>query len=232
LSVAFDLGQPAERPAGSTVEGVELEEALHGITEAARQIITGVDHASVTVVGAKGEMQTFAPTDDLVARCDALQYQQAEGPCLLALSAGEDVVTRDVASDGRWPHYGPLAAELGIVAQASLPLLGEHRTWGALNLYTLVDGAFDDISLETAELLAAGAAGLLGLSRRLSSLSDALATRTTIGAAIGITMERHGIDQNRAFAYLVRMSQAANVKLRHVARQIVDEAERKAGGSG
>jgi GAF domain-containing protein len=228
MSVAFDLGQPAERPAGSPVEVADLETALRGITEAARQVITGVDHASITVVGPKGEVETFAPTDDLVARSDELQYQHREGPCLQAVSTGEDVIAGDIASDPRWSQYGPLAAKLGIVAQVSLPLHSDNRTWGALNLYSLTEGAFDDVSLETAERLASSAAGLLGLTRKVSTLSEALATRTTIGAAIGIVMEHHGIDQDHAFAFLVRSSQAANVKLRQVARQIVDEADRKA----
>ena len=35
-------------------------------------------------------------------------------------------------------------------------------------------------------------------------------------------MERYGIDEDRAFGFLVRASSTSNVKLREVAREVVD----------
>jgi GAF domain-containing protein len=209
-----------------------LDTVFRGLTQAARQIITGVDHASLTVMRPNGDLETVAPTGDLIVRADALQYRNHEGPCVLAVETGKDIVAGQVASDGRFPRYGPDAGELGIIAQVALPLQGEGRVWGALNLYSLVDGAFDDVSLQTGELLASSAAALLGLTRQVSSLSAALSTRTTIGTAIGIVMEHYGIGENRAFNFLVRRSQNANVKLRLVAHDIVAEVERTGGFNG
>jgi len=37
-------------------------------------------------------------------------------------------------------------------------------------------------------------------------------------------MERYGLDQDRAFAFLVRASSHGNVKIRDLARQMVDES--------
>jgi AmiR/NasT family two-component response regulator len=50
----------------------------------------------------------------------------------------------------------------------------------------------------------------------------ALLTRKVIGQAIGILMERHGIDEDGAFGYLTRVSSHSNIKLRTVAQEIVD----------
>ena len=151
---------------------------------------------------------------------------------VLAVETGNDVISAHVARDGRWPRYGPAAAELGVVAQASLPLQGSDQIWGSLNLYSLTAGTFDDVSLQTGELLTSSAAALLGLTRQVSSLSAALSNRTTIGAAIGIVMKQYGIGQNRAFDYLVRRSPNANVELRLVAYDIVDEVEQSGSFHG
>jgi AmiR/NasT family two-component response regulator len=62
----------------------------------------------------------------------------------------------------------------------------------------------------------------LGRARRDEDLTAALLTRKVIGQAIGILMERFGLDEDRAFAYLVRVSSRSNVKLRDVAKEIVD----------
>ena len=53
-------------------------------------------------------------------------------------------------------------------------------------------------------------------------LRRALATRTTIGVAIGIVMERFGLDQDSAWAFLQRVSSRQNVKVVDLARLIID----------
>lgn len=50
----------------------------------------------------------------------------------------------------------------------------------------------------------------------------ALRTRMLIGQAVGILMQRDGLDSDAAFARLVDTSQRSNTKLREVARRIVE----------
>ena len=57
--------------------------------------------------------------------------------------------------------------------------------------------------------------------RTEQGLQEALSSRTLIGQAEGILMERFGIDGERAFEVLRRYSQDFNVKLRDVAAQTV-----------
>ena len=108
-------------------------------------------------------------------------------------------------------------------------LVAEARQRAALNLYSRDRQAFNG-SLEVAELFAVQAALVLGFSRTIQKLDNALGSRTVIGQAVGIVMERYGVDQTKAFEYLTRLSQNSNTKLRTVADNLVnqvatDEAE-------
>ncbi|QIG43391.1 ANTAR domain-containing protein [Nocardioides anomalus] len=52
-------------------------------------------------------------------------------------------------------------------------------------------------------------------------LRAALASRTTIGIALGILMERRSLSQDAAFAHLNQLSQATNRKIRDLAADLV-----------
>lgn len=207
--VTASIGDPAE-----------LEMTLDQITRGARAMIPGVDHASVSVMTSGGEITTLAPTDPRSAQGDQLQYECGEGPCVEAARTRADVSTDDIGSDARWPRYGPQAAELGIKAQLAMTLTKGDLKLGALNLYSEAPGPLQEAS-ELAELFAAQAALAVGLSRTVSTLGEAVTTRRDIGVAIGLLMERYGLDSERAFAFLVRLSQTANIKLRTVAAELV-----------
>jgi AmiR/NasT family two-component response regulator len=53
-------------------------------------------------------------------------------------------------------------------------------------------------------------------------LKDGLSRRTTIGVALGRLMERYGMDQEQAFAYLCRMSSEQNRKVYVLALEIAE----------
>jgi ANTAR domain len=57
----------------------------------------------------------------------------------------------------------------------------------------------------------------------IEQLTEALGTRSVIGQAMGILMERYELDADDAFGYLRRASQATNTKLRLVAERLVSE---------
>ena len=74
-----------------------------------------------------------------------------------------------------------------------------------------------------ADLFAAHAASALERTREVSELNTALESRKIIGQAIGIVMERYGLNEDRAFAFLVRASSHGNVKIRDLALRLVNE---------
>ena len=64
------------------------------------------------------------------------------------------------------------------------------------------------------------------LEREVDGLKAALASRTVIGIALGIIIEREHVTEPEAFHILKRMSQHTNVKLRDVAAQMAEDAQR------
>jgi AmiR/NasT family two-component response regulator len=61
-----------------------------------------------------------------------------------------------------------------------------------------------------------------GYVAQVEQLSETHHTRTDIGTAVGILMERYGIDRYRAFAFLTRNSSAREIKVRNLAKQVID----------
>ena len=205
-------------------------ESLGILTRRAVEIIPGVDFASITVKTGDGRLETLAPTDEVVVRLDQLQYDLQEGPCYDAATGEEILVCDDLADDPRWPTYGPRAAELGVRSQIGLELVTDETRRAALNLYGAQVAPFDG-GVEVARLFASHAGLTMGFVRSVEELRNALRTRKVIGQAIGIVMERYSLSEDRAFQFLVRLSQSGNVKLRTVADDLVSSLNRQADSS-
>jgi GAF domain-containing protein len=215
------------RVARSVRDGAEGDKVLHSITTAALEAIPGADHITITMAYPDGTLQTLAPTDDVGAMADTAQYELGEGPCLAAVAAETTIRAQDVPSEERWPRYAARAADLGIGSQMAVEIFRSGGTCAGLNVYSDTRGAFDE-SRHIVELFASQAAIAMNFVRTRQTLQEALASRRTIGQAIGIVMERYRIDEDQAFAFLVRTSQDGNVKLRAVAQKIVDLGNGKA----
>lgn len=74
---------------------------------------------------------------------------------------------------------------------------------------------------DIADLCAAPAAIALEKVREIEHLNEALRSRQALGQAIGIGMERYGVDSDAAFAFLLRTSSRGNIKLRDLAERLV-----------
>ena len=108
----------------------------------------------------------------------------------------------------------------GIRAQAGLRLFDAPKSQGALNLYAEHVGAFEDLG-SLGDLFTHQSAMAIAYAHEIHDLQEAIRTRGTIGKAVGIVMERYRLTDQRAFAFLTRLSQHRNVKLRLVAEEIV-----------
>jgi hypothetical protein len=204
-----------------TLTPADLDGTLRNITEAAVALLPSVNYASITVNHADGSMQSHAVTDELLLDLDAKQIQWQEGPCFDGASEQPHVVSPDLRSDERYPRYGEAAVAAGVRAQAGLRLFENEKSIGALNLYSRSVGAFGDMQA-LSRLFADQAAVAISYATEVENLNEALRTRTIIGQAVGIVMERFGLSDDRAFAFLTRLSNHRNVKLRLVAQEIVD----------
>jgi hypothetical protein len=199
------------------------EAALNHLAVSAASNIPGVDFVSITVHRNDDSIVTVASTNPLAEQADALQYELREGPCYSVVTDTDErfVLANDLADAVQFPRYGPKAVALGVGAQAAVQLFHEKERAG-LNLYAFRPGAFDRSTVQVADLFANHGGALLGYAEQVEQLSEALHTRTDIGTAVGILMERYRIDQHKAFAFLTRHSNNRNIKLRVLAKEVID----------
>lgn len=200
----------------------DLASTLQVIVDTAQRSLPTIDQVGVSVTHRDGRVETLAATDELVWKLDELQYELNEGPCLDAIRLDPIVRVDHARHEQRWPRYIPRALGLGLRAQLGLRLYATDGTLGALNLYSLESEVIDPGAMVMAELLATQAALALGHARQAEHLNTALFTRKVIGQAIGILMGRYELDEDRAFAFLTRISQNSNIKLRDVAARLVE----------
>lgn len=194
--------------------------------ELARASIDGCDAAALSFVRGRRTVETVAATDRMAADADRLQYELGEGPCLDAIWEHHTTHSPSLGHDARWPVWGPRAVEQ-TEAQSILAfqLFTHEDTLGALNLYSRHRDAFDAVAREEGLAIAAHIAIAIAASQQIHHLSIGLDTRTVIGQATGILMERFELGSARAFSVLTRLSSHSNVKLREVAAEIVANRE-------
>jgi len=222
-----ELDETARRLAKSLTPG-DLDHTLSRITAAAVEVLPEVEYASITVKHSDGRLETAAPTDDVLWGVDAAQYDLQEGPCYDAAVEAAHVLAPDLANDPRFPRYAVTATAVGIRAQAGIRLFDAPKSQGALNLYSTRIGAFEDLG-SIGLLFRHQSAMAIAYAQEIQNLQEALRTRRTIGQAIGIVMERYSLSDQRAFAFLTRLSQHGNVKLNKVAERLVADADSKTG---
>jgi len=208
------------RELAERLEPADFDATLHTITQAAVELLPHVDYASLTVRHRDGTVLSCAPTDDILVDLDRTQDELQEGPCYFAITESPHVISRDLSVDPRFPRFGRAAVEVGILSQAGLRLFKTGEAVAALDLYSKQAAAFEDLG-RLDRLFAHQAATALSYARELDNLHEALKTRTVIGQAVGILMERYGLEDQQAFAFLTRLSSTRHVKLRQLAEEIV-----------
>jgi hypothetical protein len=199
--------------------------------------IEGCDAAGISLLTG-GDVATPVFSHPIAIEVDAVQYETAEGPCLDAINSEVTVYAEDLAEDSRWPLFGPRATSLGMRSVLSCRL-SANGTLGALNLYAHLPRAYGvndrtkavifathaGLALGAAETLEGATDSLNSAVLRLENLNAALVTREVIGQAQGILIERERITADQAFSVLRVASQHLNVKLREVARYVVETGE-------
>jgi GAF domain-containing protein len=180
----------------------------------------------VTLVQSRRRVVSAAASGEPARRFDDLQQQTQQGPCLDAMYEQRTVRVDDLTTDPRWPELARRAtAELGVARVLCFQLFVHAGNLGALNLLARRPGAFTDESERIGLLFASHAAIAVADARDLNHITTALDSRDVIGQAKGILMERLKITADQAFGVLSRLSQRSNVKLRDVARNLVETGE-------
>jgi GAF domain-containing protein len=199
-----------------------LPEMLQRAAELAAEL-SGADVVGVSLITGHQQIHTTAATADLAARADQLQVELAEGPLLHAIGRQVVVYLDDLADEIRWSGWSArVVAELGLRSMLSYQLFTEGEVLGALSIYSAKPHAFDLDVVDTGYLFAAHVGVAVSQLKERDSLRSAIASRTLIGQAEGILMERYGLDGDAAFNALRRVSQNRNTKLREIAAELVE----------
>lgn len=215
LELAEALTSAAQRLHETSAPNTTLDTAVR----LAVDLVPGADHAGISVIERDNRRSTLAWTDDVVR----------------AAEEGDD------PGDGNRPYWhrlwtAPVAevedsengegdealSGLGLRSVLSLRLRADRRRLTVLTAYARKPRAFDEAALRVGRLFTAHVGIALDSATVREQLTEAMRTRDLIGQATGILMERLDIDAAGAFDSLVRASQRENIKLRDLARRIVD----------
>lgn len=203
-----------------------LDAVLNAITSHAVHTIAGAESAGITLKHGAANYVTVAATSELAVAVDRVQYETREGPCLDSLEAGHVFRTDDIATDPRWPTFGPkAAADTAVVSMLSHRLfLEDSDVFGALNLYSRKPAAFAAHSLSVLDKLATHSAIALAKANaeeENAHLRAALDSNRRIGVAVGIIMATYKTTDAQAFDLLRMASQHSHRKLRNIAEDVI-----------
>ena len=229
LSKRFDeITEALQDLSGVLDEYEDLSTVLQNVVEGAVRIVPGAEMAGVTLLSDESA-ETVAATHPRVRRMDAAQYANDSGPCLTAARDGRSVVADVDQVRSIWPNLEEAAAELGMKSFIALPLVLSDRIQGSFNLYSSDPRGFQSLDEALVEVFTTAAVTALQQAERhrralnsIRNLQAALTSRADIDRAVGIVMALHGISASDAFDLLVSRSQEANVKLKVVAKQLLD----------
>ncbi|MFE1857036.1 GAF and ANTAR domain-containing protein [Streptomyces anandii] len=190
-------------------------------------LVPGAEQAGISVLDRGGNRRTVAWTDESV------RAVEAGVPGRVKPSYGEHLWQEPVVRvvDSETEEGGEPLAALGLRSALALRLRADKRRLTVLTVYSGKPGVFDEAATRIGRLFTAHVSLALESATVREQLTEAMRTRDLIGQATGILMERMNIDAAESFDSLVRASQRENVKLRDLARRIVDanNATREAG---
>ncbi|MBU6535599.1 ANTAR domain-containing protein [Streptomyces mayonensis] len=218
--VGFELAEALTAAARDLHGTGTPDDTMSTAVELAVRLLPGAEHAGIAEVQRGGRLRTLAWTDETV-RFAAEPRQQgghAPHPDWEHLWTTPVVRTADSEADGG----DNVLSGLGLRSALSLRLRADRRRLTVLTAYARKPQAFGEDATRIGRLFTAHVSLALESATVREQLTEAMRTRDLIGQATGILMERLDIDAAGAFDSLVKASQRENVKLRDLARRIVD----------
>ena len=139
-----------------------------------------VSGAGVTLISPGKAPHYVAASNADALRCERLQTELGNGPCVLAYESGDAVTIPDLHRDARFPDFARSALADGMRAVFAFPLRHGLGRLGALDLYRDSPGALDPRDMAAAQTLAdVAAAYLLNAQARQDALEISDRFRTS-----------------------------------------------------
>jgi hypothetical protein len=210
--------------------GSTFEEMYQHLVETAPRIVAGCDHASLMLARRDG-YETAAASDDVARHIDALERELGEGPCVDAIDDEAGQIDPDIRRQSAWPRLAErVLAETPVQGMAGYRIVVDGKKVGALNLFSDTAGALEEEGGDQGAVLSAFASvALMSVANRdrADSLRRGLESNREVGKAIGLLMAAHHIGSDEAFEVLRKASNDMNMKLTEVAREVIENAERR-----
>lgn len=213
------------------VTDVSVGDTLTRISEITLEAVPTAAIAGMTMLGDDGQPITAVYTDHQSPEIDEAQYRDRHGPCLDAWRTARVVsVPSVVAATDEYPAFAAACTRHGVASTLSLPMISGEVSIGAMNLYAFDERAFAETDVALGLDLAEAAASVLAnvsaywtAFEMSQQLSEAMESRAIIEQAKGMLMATTpGLGADDAFTLLRQASQRENVKLREIARRIVE----------
>lgn len=206
-------------------QGSDVNQMYAAICVAATLTVRGCDHASL-LVRENDKYVTVGASDRLAEAIDDLERRAGDGPCIDAIEEETPQIDTDLTTPSLWPKLAALlVAETPVRGAMGFRLLVDKRKGAALNLFSDTPNMFDAESAGRAAVLAAFASVAINAVNKgedAASLRRGLISNREIGKAVGMLMMLHEMSEDDAFDLLRRHSQALNVKLAEVAREVIE----------
>jgi hypothetical protein len=207
-------------------QGSDANQMYAAICVAATLTVRGCDHASL-MVRENDKFITVGASDRLALAIDDLERRAGDGPCIDAIEEETPQIDTDLTTPSTWPKLAEvLVAETPVRGAMGFRLLVDKRKGAALNLFSDTANMFDAESAGRAAVLAAFASVAINAVAKgedAASLRRGLLSNREIGKALGMLMMLHDMSEDEAFDLLRRHSQALNIKLADVAREVIDQ---------
>jgi GAF domain-containing protein len=208
----------------------EVQQVLPTLEAVAGNVpeVVGCQWVSVAVMDAIKERpsQLAASTDrDLALTIASIAVEAGSSPGTDAFEGGTVVVCNDLRHEVLYATYAQrMVRRTPVRAVLAVPLRLREETVGVLTCYGSRAGSFDEPAVSAAQVLAIHAAiAIVGAreGERADNLEVALLRSRTIGAALGILMERYKIAADESFSVLKRVSSHLNRPLASVAAELL-----------
>lgn len=226
LRVAAAISTLARLP----LAGASVADLVPAVASAVGDVFADACAVSL-VLGAPQEPTVVASTGEPAAAADGQQVWTGEGPSVDAFRTRLPVVSADVSRDSRWPQLAGRVAGSGLSTVVAVPVESEGDVAGVLTCYGRTPAGLTTAQVElavhlggTCGVLLTAATEQVRLRDESESLTRALTSRSVIDEAKGVVIAQRGGTADEAFAHLAALSQQRNLKLREVAREIVENA--------
>ncbi|MFE2580404.1 GAF and ANTAR domain-containing protein [Streptomyces sp. NPDC059378] len=218
--VGFELAEALTAAARQLHDTDTPHGTLRTAVRLAVRLLPGAEHAGISVLDGADRRHPVAWSDDVVRAAESPTQVRAVRPYWHRLRNTPVVRLDDSESEGG-EGDGELAA-LGLRSALALRLRADRQRLTVLAVYARKPRTFDETATRVGRLFTAHVGLALDSATVREQLTEAMRTRDLIGQATGILMERLNIDAAQAFDSLVRASQRENIKLRDLARTVVD----------